>query len=83
MGGSYGGYATLAGLTRDPAMWACGVDIVGISHVSTLLGTIPEYWEPMKNHFNTRVGAENDTEWLDKISPLSHIPNIQKPLIIG
>jgi dipeptidyl aminopeptidase/acylaminoacyl peptidase len=65
MGGSYGGYATLSGLTRDPTLWKCGVDIVGISHVSTLLETIPEYWVPMRNHFDHRVGALIETTKLD------------------
>lgn len=83
MGGSYGGYATLAGLTRDPLLWKCGVDIVGISHIPTLLATIPEYWEPMRKHFDERVGAPHETEWLDKISPLSRIDQIERPLIIG
>ena len=46
MGGSYGGYATLAGLTFTPDVFACGVDIVGPSNIITLIKTIPPYWEP-------------------------------------
>ena len=83
MGGSYGGYATLAGLTRDPDLWACGVDIVGPSHVGTLLSTIPAYWEPIKAMFEQRVGGADETEWLDQISPLTHVQNIERPLLIG
>lgn len=83
MGGSYGGYATLAGMTRDPELFACGVDIVGPSHVGTLLETIPPYWEPIKVMFETRVGSLDEPEWLDKISPLTYVDNIQKPLLIG
>lgn len=83
MGGSYGGYATLAGLTRDPDKWACGVDIVGPSHVGTLLSTIPMYWEPIKIMFTKRVGGADETEWLDSISPLTHVSNIKRPLLIG
>ena len=83
MGGSYGGYATLAGLTRDPELWACGVDIVGPSHVATLLSTIPAYWEPVKVMFEKRVGGLEETEWLDEISPLTHVANIKRPLLIG
>ena len=83
MGGSYGGYATLAGMTRDPELWACGVDIVGPSHVGTLLSTIPPYWEPIKVMFEKRVGGIDETEWLDEISPLTHVQNIRKPLLIG
>ena len=83
MGGSYGGYATLAGMTRDPELWACGVDIVGPSHIRTLLETIPPYWAPMKAMFEQRVGAETEPEWLDEISPLTHVDRIAKPLLIG
>jgi len=83
MGGSYGGYAALAGMTRDPELWACGVDIVGPSHVGTLLKTIPPYWAPMIKMFETRVGALNEPAWLDAISPLTHVQYINKPLLIG
>ena len=83
MGGSYGGYATLAGMTRDPEKWACGVDIVGPSHVGTLLSTIPMYWEPVKIMFTERVGGADETEWLDSISPLTHVGNIKRPLLIA
>ena len=83
MGGSYGGYATLAGMTRDPELWACGVDIVGPSHVGTLLSTIPAYWEPVKVMFEKRVGGADETEWLDEISPLVHVDRIARPLLIG
>jgi dipeptidyl aminopeptidase/acylaminoacyl peptidase len=83
MGGSYGGYATLAGMTRDPELWACGVDIVGPSHVGTLLKTIPPYWAPIITMFTTRVGSLDEPEFLDSISPLTHVQNISKPLLIG
>ncbi|MCH2138613.1 MAG: S9 family peptidase [Phycisphaerales bacterium] len=83
MGGSYGGYATLAGMTRDPELWACGVDIVGPSHVGTLLETIPPYWAPAIKLFESRVGSLRETEWLDSISPLTHVDNISRPLLIG
>jgi len=83
MGGSYGGYATLVGLTFTPEVFAAGVDIVGPSHVGTLLASIPPYWEPMKVLFETRVGAASETEFLDSISPLTRVDRIQKPLLIG
>ncbi|MCP4835936.1 MAG: S9 family peptidase [Phycisphaera sp.] len=83
MGGSYGGYATLAGMTRDPELWACGVDIVGPSHISTLLETIPPYWAPMKAMFEQRVGGMDEPEYLDAISPLTHVDRIARPLLIG
>ena len=83
MGGSYGGYAVLAGLTRDPELFTCGVNIVGVSHVRTLLETIPPYWAPMMRFFETRVGALSDPEYLDSISPLTHVDRIRRPLLIG
>lgn len=83
MGGSYGGYATLAGLTRDPELFACGVDIVGPSHIATLLKSVPPYWKPMLAMFETRVGALSETDFLDSISPLTHVENIKRPLLIG
>ena len=83
MGGSYGGYATLAALTRDPEMYAAGVDIVGPSHVATLLETIPPYWKPMISMFETRVGSLDEREYLDSISPLTHVDRIERPLHIA
>jgi dipeptidyl aminopeptidase/acylaminoacyl peptidase len=56
MGGSYGGYATLAGLAFTPETFACGVDIVGPSNLNTLLKTIPPYWEAGKSLFYKRMG---------------------------
>lgn len=83
MGGSYGGYATLAALTRDPELFACGVDIVGPSHVRTLLETIPPYWKPLVAMFETRVGSLDEAEYLDQISPLTYVDQIRRPLLIG
>jgi dipeptidyl aminopeptidase/acylaminoacyl peptidase len=83
MGGSYGGYATLVGLTFTPDYFAAGVDIVGPSHVRTLLETIPPYWAPIKAMFETRVGSLSNPEYLDNISPLTKVEAIRKPLLIG
>ncbi len=86
MGGSYGGYATLVGLTFTPKVFACGVDIVGPSNLNTLLETIPPYWKPMLEMFATRMGdnrTEEGRKFLDSISPLTHVDSIQKPLLIG
>lgn len=86
MGGSYGGYATLVGLTMTPDVFACGVDIVGPSRITTLLSTIPPYWQPMIDLFKTRVGDWTTPEGaaaLDEVSPLMHVDNIKKPLLIG
>jgi dipeptidyl aminopeptidase/acylaminoacyl peptidase len=86
MGGSYGGYATLAGLTFTPEVFACGVDIVGPSNLETLLKTIPPYWEPLVKQFHDRMGNPNTEEGLALLkaaSPLYKADKIVKPLLIG
>lgn len=83
-GGSYGGYATLVGLTFTPEEFACGVDIVGPSNIITLLKTIPPYWAPLKVLFARRVGdIEKDEQFLKDRSPLYKVNSITKPLLIG
>ncbi len=84
MGGSYGGYATLVGLTFTPEVFAAGVDIVGPSNLVTLLQSIPPYWAPMKVMFEQRVGnLETEAEFLQSRSPLFFVNQIEKPLLIG
>ncbi|QOJ16005.1 MAG: S9 family peptidase [Planctomycetia bacterium] len=86
MGGSYGGYATLVGLTFTPDVFACGVDIVGPSSIVTLLQTIPPYWQPMIELFAVRVGDHRTDEgraFLESRSPLHFVDRIRKPLLIG
>lgn len=84
MGGSYGGYATLVGLTFSPEVFAAGVDIVGPSNIITLLKSIPPYWEPLKAQMYHRIGnLETEEEFLKSRSPLFFIDRIQKPLLIG
>ncbi len=83
MGGSYGGYAALVGLTFTPEFFAAGVDIVGPSHIRTLLASIPPHWEPVKAMFEARVGRLDEEAYLDSISPLSRVDAIQRPLLIG
>ena len=86
MGGSYGGYATLVGLTFTPDVFACGVDIVGPSNLATLLATIPPYWAPAKALFTSRVGDISTEEGKAKLaerSPLTKADKIVKPLLIG
>ncbi len=83
-GGSYGGYAALAGLVFTPELYACGVDIVGPSHIKTLFESIPPYWAPIKKQFVLRVGdAENDPELNRRISPFFHADKVRAPLIIA
>jgi dipeptidyl aminopeptidase/acylaminoacyl peptidase len=86
MGGSYGGYATLVGLTFTPDVFACGVDICGPSNLVTLLKSIPPYWAPQIAVFNTRVGDYHTPEgakFLESRSPLSFVDKITRPLLIG
>jgi len=86
MGGSYGGYATLAGLAFTPEVFACGVDIVGPSNLETLLETIPPYWEPMVKQFHQRMGNPGTPEGkalLVERSPLHKADRICRPLLIG
>src|SRR5690606_23836479 len=86
MGGSYGGYATLTGLTFTPDTFACGVDIVGPSNLVTLLESIPPYWAPMVEMFAKRVGdhrTEEGKAFLESRAPLTFADRITKPLLIG
>ena len=86
MGGSYGGYATLVGLTFTPDEFSCGVDIVGPSNLATLLESIPPYWESYRTIFANAIGdpnTEKGKSLLKERSPLTHVENISKPLLIG
>jgi dipeptidyl aminopeptidase/acylaminoacyl peptidase len=81
MGGSYGGYATLAGVAFSPDAFACGVDIVGPSNLNTLLKTIPPYWSTLLATFHKRMGDSEDI--LKAQSPLFKADQIKVPLLIG
>jgi dipeptidyl aminopeptidase/acylaminoacyl peptidase len=86
MGGSYGGYATLVGLTFTPEVFACGVDVVGPSNLNTLLSSIPPYWAPLLENFARRVGdprTEEGKRLLSERSPLTRASAIVRPLLIG
>ena len=83
-GGSYGGYAALAGATFTPDLYCCAVDIVGPSNLKTLIETIPPYWAPMVAQFHHRVGDPAvDEEFLWSRSPLSRADQIKIPLLIA
>jgi len=86
MGGSYGGYATLVGLTFTPETFTCGVDIVGPSNLITLFETFPAYWASFMEQWYQRVGDPRTDEGkqllLDR-SPITHVDRIQRPLLIG
>jgi dipeptidyl aminopeptidase/acylaminoacyl peptidase len=86
MGGSYGGYCALAGITFTPDVFACAVDIVGPSNIKTLIGSIPPYWKPMLSIFNVRLADVNDptdAEIVKNASPLNSADRIIRPLLIG
>jgi dipeptidyl aminopeptidase/acylaminoacyl peptidase len=86
MGGSYGGYATLVGLTFTPDEFSCGVDIVGPSNLVTLLESIPPYWESFRKVFAQAIGdpeTEEGRSLLKATSPLTHADKITKPLLIA
>ena len=83
-GGSYGGYATLAGLTFSPELYACGVDYVGVSNLFTFMKSIPPYWKPYLEMMYEMVGhPEKDKVLLSARSPVFHVDRIRAPLFIA
>ncbi|MBM77413.1 MAG: S9 family peptidase [Crocinitomicaceae bacterium] len=83
-GGSYGGYATLMGLVKEPDLYAAGVDYVGVSNMFTFMKTIPPYWEPMLDMMYEMVGdVEKDSIMLKEVSPVFHVDKIKAPLFIA
>jgi dipeptidyl aminopeptidase/acylaminoacyl peptidase len=86
VGGSYGGYATLVGMTFTPDTFACGVDEFGISNLNTFANSIPPYWTPFIEQIAKRVGdfrKDADKEFLTSRSPIARVNAIKKPLLIG
>ena len=83
MGGSYGGYATLMGLAKEPDLYACGVDIVGVANLITWMANIPPYWVPFRHVLYQRVGnPETEEEFLKSRSPVFLADRIKAPLYI-
>jgi dipeptidyl aminopeptidase/acylaminoacyl peptidase len=85
-GGSYGGYATLAGITLTPEVYACAVDYVGVSSLFTFMNTIPPYWEPYRAMLYEMVGNpedEADKKRMTATSPVYHVDKIKAPLLIA
>jgi dipeptidyl aminopeptidase/acylaminoacyl peptidase len=86
MGGSYGGYATLVGMTFTPDTFSCGVNLVGISNLITFLNTIPPYWKPMMEMWANQIGdprTEEGRQFLKSRSPITYVDRIKRPLLIG
>jgi dipeptidyl aminopeptidase/acylaminoacyl peptidase len=85
-GGSYGGYATMVGMTKTPDRFACGVNIVGVTNLNTFMSTIPAYWESFRAQLYRRVGnptTEEGKAFLASRSPVNFAQNITKPLLVA
>ena len=83
-GGSYGGYATLAGITFTPDLYAAAVDYVGVSNLFTFMTTIPPYWKPFLEMMYEMVGdPAKDKDLLKAASPVFHVDRIKTPLFIA
>ena len=83
-GGSYGGYATLAGLTKTPELYACGISYVGVSNLFTWIESIPPYWKPYLEMIYEMVGhPTRDRERLKATSPFFHADKIVAPLFVA
>ena len=83
-GGSYGGYATLAGVTFTPDLYAAAVDYVGVSNLFTFMKTIPPYWKPLLDMFHEMVGdEEKDKDLFEATSPAMHADKIKTPLFVA
>ena len=82
-GASYGGYATLAGITKTPELYACAVDYVGVSNMFTFMHSIPPYWEPYRKMLYEMVGdPKADSLALAAVSPVYNIDKIKCPLLV-
>ncbi len=83
-GASYGGYATLAGVTFTPDLYACAIDYVGVSNLFTLFETLPPYWEQGRKMMEEMVGSPSEEkELLEAASPIFHIDKIKCPLLVA
>lgn len=81
-GASYGGYATMAGLTFTPDLYKCGINYVGVTDVALLFETAPKRWEAAKKQMEKQIGDPEDTEFMRRVSPLYHVDKIKAPLMI-
>lgn len=83
-GASYGGYATLAGITYTPDLYAAAVDYVGVSNLLSFMNTIPPYWKPYLEMMYEMVGhPNNDKQLLMDASPVLHVDKIKTPLFVA
>jgi len=83
-GGSYGGYAALAGVAFTPELYTCAVDYVGVANLFTFMNTIPPYWKPYLDQFHEMVGDPvKDSSLLAEVSPVLHADKIKAPLLVA
>ncbi|MEM7102139.1 MAG: S9 family peptidase [Bacteroidota bacterium] len=85
-GGSYGGYATLAGAVYTPDLYACAIDYVGVSNLFTFMNSIPPYWKPYLQMLKEMVGDPDDAKdkaRMEATSPVFHVDKIKAPLLIA
>ena len=83
-GGSYGGYATLAGITYTPDLYAAAIDYVGVSNLLSFMQTIPPYWKPYLEMMHEMVGnPDTELEMLKAASPVFHVDKIKTPLFVA
>src|ERR1700757_4673705 len=83
-GGSYGGYAVLEGLVKEPRLFAAGVDYVGVSNLFTFMQTIPPYWKPFLDMTYEMVGhPDKDKAWFQDHSPALNADRIETPLLVA
>ncbi len=81
-GASYGGYATMAGLTFTPDLYKCGINYVGVTDVGLLFTSMPKTWEPAKELMKIQIGDPEDEALMRRMSPLAHVDKIKAPLMI-
>lgn len=82
-GGSYGGYATMAGLAFTPDLYQCGIDYVGVTSIPLLFETLPKAWELQKQVMEVQIGdPDKDRKRLEDTSPINHVKNIDDPILI-
>ena len=81
---SCGRYATLAGVTFIPDLYAAAVNYVGVSKLLTFMQTIPPYWEPFRKMMYEMVGdPEKDSALFTQVSPVFHTDKIKAPLFVA
>jgi dipeptidyl aminopeptidase/acylaminoacyl peptidase len=83
-GASYGGYATLSGVTKTPELYSCAVDYVGVSSLFTFMNTLPPYWEQYRKMMHEMVGdPATDSLMMANSSPVNNVDKIKCPLLVA